>query len=69
MRAHLHQLLFSFQQNPALLCFVPSPAFFLPFPPRLAMAIRHVQAFRLDIGSQFERLTQDEKRYAHHMAR
>ncbi|KAK7753488.1 hypothetical protein SLS62_004563 [Diatrype stigma] len=33
------------------------------------MAVREVQVFRLGIEAQFERLTDREKRYAHHMAR
>lgn len=35
----------------------------------LAMAVREVQVFKLGIGAQFGRLTDREKRYAHHMAR
>ncbi|KAK4235370.1 peptidase family M49-domain-containing protein [Achaetomium macrosporum] len=33
------------------------------------MAVKEIQVFRLGIESQFERLTAQEKQYAHHMAR
>ncbi|KAI0973575.1 peptidase family M49-domain-containing protein [Xylaria arbuscula] len=33
------------------------------------MALKGVQVFRLDVEAPFERLTDTEKRYAHHMAR
>jgi len=31
--------------------------------------VRNVQVFRLEVGSQFQGLTETEKKYAHHMAR
>ncbi|KAI1295277.1 peptidase family M49-domain-containing protein [Xylaria venustula] len=33
------------------------------------MVLKEVQVFRLDVEAPFERLTETEKRYAHHMAR
>jgi dipeptidyl-peptidase-3 len=33
------------------------------------MAVHEAQVFKLGIETQFDRLTDTEKRYAHHMAR
>ncbi|SPQ20354.1 14d01ecd-4b10-4b08-8e49-fad5338ec7f3 [Thermothielavioides terrestris] len=33
------------------------------------MAVKEIQVFRLDVGEHFGRLTEQEQRYAHHMAR